>query len=49
LFAKIYNDIRNSKVYNVDRTRVPTTVAIEFAESWNPFTKSKKSAVVTIP
>jgi hypothetical protein len=30
------------------RTRVPTTVAIEFAESWNPFTKSKKSAVVTI-
>ena len=27
-----------------DSTRVPTTVAIEFAESWKPFRKSKKSA-----
>ena len=26
-------------------TRVATTVAIEFAASWNPFTKSKTSAI----
>ena len=27
-----------------DRTRVETTVAMELAESWNPFRKSKTSA-----
>jgi hypothetical protein len=28
-----------------DRTFVDTTVEIEFAESWNPFVKSKTSAI----
>jgi hypothetical protein len=27
--------------------RVETLVAIEFAESWNPFVKSKKRAIAT--
>src|SRR5881397_1433889 len=31
-----------------DRTRVETTVAMEFAASWNPLTKSKASATRTI-
>jgi hypothetical protein len=30
------------------RTRVPTMVAIEFAESWNPLMKSKMKAIRTI-
>ena len=29
-------------------TRVPTTVAIEFAESWNPLMKSKTNAMKTM-
>src|SRR3982750_4790951 len=29
-------------------TRVPTIVAIEFAESWKPLMKSKKKAIATI-
>src|SRR5690242_283905 len=29
-------------------TRVPTTVAIEFAESWKPLLKSKTNATTTI-
>jgi len=31
------------------KTRVPTIVAIEFAESWKPFVKSKTNARKTIP
>jgi hypothetical protein len=31
------------------RTRVPTIVAIEFAESWKPLVKSKTKARKTIP
>src|SRR6184192_3920472 len=31
-----------------DRTRVETTVAMEFAASWNPLTKSNASATRTI-
>ena len=31
-----------------DRTRVDTTVAMEFAASWNPLMKSKASATSTI-
>jgi hypothetical protein len=31
-----------------ERTRVETTVAIEFAESWKPLMKSKISATATI-
>src|SRR4051795_12995233 len=30
------------------RTRVPTIVAIEFAESWNPLLKSKMKAIAMI-
>ena len=30
------------------RTRVPTIVAIEFAESWKPFMKSNTNAIRTI-
>src|SRR6476659_2524206 len=30
------------------RTRVPTIVAMEFAESWKPLMKSKKKATATI-
>ena len=30
-----------------ERARVETLVAIEFAVSWNPFVKSKKSATTT--
>ena len=30
-----------------ERARVETLVAIEFAVSWNPFVKSKKSATAT--
>jgi hypothetical protein len=30
------------------RTRVPTTVAMEFAESWKPLMKSKMKATRTI-
>src|SRR3954470_18932923 len=30
------------------RTRVPTIVAMEFAESWKPLMKSKKKAIATI-
>ena len=29
-------------------TRVPTTVAIEFAESWKPLLKSNRNATTTI-
>ena len=29
-------------------TRVPTTVAMEFAESWKPLMKSKTNATMTI-
>ena len=31
------------------RTRVPITVATEFAESLNPFTKSKINATIIAP
>jgi hypothetical protein len=30
------------------RTRVPTIVAIEFAESWKPLMKSNMNAITTI-
>jgi hypothetical protein len=35
--------------YNGLNTRVPTTVAIELAESWNPFIKSKNRATIIVP
>ena len=31
-----------------ERTRVETTVAMEFAASWNPLMKSKASAMTTV-
>lgn len=31
-----------------ERTRVETTVAIEFAESWKPLLKSNRNAIATI-
>jgi len=34
--------------YFGERTRVETTVAMEFAESWNPFIASKASATMII-
>jgi hypothetical protein len=32
-----------------ERTRVETTVAMEFAESWKPLMKSKMNATPTMP
>src|SRR5690348_14923215 len=37
-----------STAVNGFRTRVPTIVAIEFAESWNPLMKSKMNAMMMI-
>ena len=46
-FINGFHDAANS-IATVVSTRVPTIVAIEFAESWKPLMKSKKNAMMTI-
>ncbi len=44
------NAAAQSTALNGLRTRVPTMVAMEFAESWKPFMKSKLTArIITRP
>lgn len=45
--AKLKNAAQNTAFTGLS-TRVPTTVAIEFAESWKPLMKSKANATAMI-
>ena len=45
--AKLKNAAQTTAAIGLS-TRVPTIVAIELAESWNPLMKSKTSATMTI-
>ena len=46
--ARKLNDAAHATATSGLSTRVPTTVAIEFAESWKPLMKSKMNATATI-